>query len=106
MVDIPHWAFPMVLGPDGAFATVEQDLDDEVKQAVFLVSRTEIGSRPLAPDFGVDDPTFVGVDAEALTATLEAQESRASVTVTVTGPDETGEEDVLIEVALAADAVT
>lgn len=106
MVDIPHWTFPMSLGPDGAFATVEQDLQPEVQQAVLLVARTEVGSRPLAPDFGVDDPTFVGVDAEALTATLEEQEPRASVTVTVTGPDETGEEDVSIEVALAAQVIS
>lgn len=99
---IPHLKFPLELDPDGTFAVVEQDLIDDVRQCVFIAKRTQLGSRPASPTSGVEDPTFTTVDPEVLQATLEAQEPRASVTVTVVDL-ENGEVDVDIDVALAAE---
>lgn len=101
MTEIPHLAFPLRLAADG-LAVVEQDELDDVRQCVHVLLRTPLGARPLAPDVGVEDPTFsTGIDPEALTAQIEEQEDRARVTITASGPDETGEQNVTIAVAVA-----
>lgn len=102
-LEVPHLKFPLSIAADGSFDGVEQDLIDDVRQCVYIVARTQVGSRPASPDSGVEDPTFTTVDAAALTATLEAQEGRAVVQVTVNGVDENGENDITIAVALASE---
>jgi hypothetical protein len=64
---------------------------------------TAPGVRPLAPDVGIDDPTFTDVDPDLLAATIEAQEDRAAITVTVAPIDETGERELQVQVALTED---
>lgn len=104
MTDIPHLAYPLRLAPDGTFAVVEQDGIDDVRQCVHVLLRTPLGARPLAPQIGVEDPTFTsGVDPDELQQTLEEQEDRATVTVTTTPVDPTGEQQITVEVALADD---
>lgn len=100
---VPHFDFPLRLESDGTIAVVEQDTLEEVQAAVYMLALTHRGSRPLAPEMGVDDPLFgPGVDADELAADLEDQEPRAAVTVTVTD-DGPGDETVTVEVALASE---
>jgi phage baseplate assembly protein W len=106
-VEVPHLKFPLRL-VNGALATVEQDSLDEVRQCVFRLVRTPRGARPLAPEVGVDDPSFTaGVDPDVLASQLmddENGEPRAQVTATATGPDGDGRQKVRLAVALAQNA--
>lgn len=103
MPDVPQWSYPMRLGVNGDFAEVEQDTLDDVRQSVYLLTRTPVGVRPLAPDIGLEDPTFTIVDLDALAATLEEQEDRAVVSVTVESLDDAGEQVLQIDVALVSE---
>jgi hypothetical protein len=97
----PQFAYPMRLGPDGDFLTIPQDSLQEVQQSVYVLMRTPLGVRPLAPAIGMEDPTFTEPDPDVLAATLEDQEDRADVTVTVGTVDDTGELAIQVEVALS-----
>lgn len=103
MPDVPHLGFPLRLGADGDLACVEQDSYEDVRSCVHVLLRTPRGVRPLAPQVGVEDPTFHGVDADELAAELEAQEDRARVVVTAASVDASGEQQVTVEVGLADD---
>lgn len=99
-VVVPVFDYPLRMEADGTLAVVEQGSLEDVRASIHMLIRTQRGSRPLAPDIGVDDPTFgPGVDGDELAADLEAQEPLAALTVTVTVED--GEEDVRVEVHLA-----
>lgn len=56
----------------GQAATVEQDSEADLSQQVALVLLTRRGERPLAPAFGLDDPTNRSVDAGEITAAVAA----------------------------------
>lgn len=105
MAEVPQLAFPLRIDPaTGDFAVVEQDSLDDVRQCVYTLMLTPLGVRPLAPDIGVEDPTFsAGVDPDALAATLEEQEPRATVTVTANPVAGTGEQQITVEVGLASE---
>lgn len=51
-------SFPFRLTTTGAVATVEHGSDAEVDEAIAVLVLTNIGERPMAPDYGVPDPTF------------------------------------------------
>jgi hypothetical protein len=100
-VDVPHLAWPFRL--DGSrFRQVEQDSLEDVTQAVHAVAVTPRGARPLAPDVGVDDPTFgPGIVPARLAADLEAAHPLAVVAVDVGEPDAAGVQQVTVHVDLA-----
>jgi phage baseplate assembly protein W len=103
--EVPHLKVPLELADDGSFAVVEQDTIDDVRQCVQVLLHTPLGIRPLAPDIGVEDPTFgMGVDPHALAAVLEEQEPRAAVTVLAAPVDPSGEQLLEVHVALAGDS--
>lgn len=104
MADVPHLAWPFRFGAR-KLVQVEQDSIEDVQQSVHAYLATPRGSRPLNPDFGVEDPTFgPGVDAGRLAAEIEASEDgRAAVVVTVAGPNGAGEQNVNVTVALPED---
>jgi phage baseplate assembly protein W len=102
---VPHLAFPL-RSHGGRPAVVEQGTLDDVRQCVFTLMRTPRGCRPLAPETGVEDPTFSqGIDGDELAAELEAEhmEPRARVDVTADPVDETGRQRVRVEVSLVDD---
>lgn len=100
----PHLEFPPRLTEDGQFAAVEQDSLADVRQCVHVLMRTPVGSRPLAPTIGMDDPTFSeGVDPDLLTAALQEQEPRASIGITADQVDDDGDQRVTVDVLLAAE---
>src|SRR5213595_348582 len=101
MADVPHLAWPFRFA-SRRLVQVEQDSIEDVQQSVHAYLATQRGTRPLNPEFGVEDPTFgPGVDAARLAADIEASEDgRAAVTVTIAGPDAQGQQDVRVAVAL------
>lgn len=102
-----HLAYPLRLLADGTFETVEQDTLDDVRQCVQVLLNTPVGVRPLAPQVGIPDYTFQGVDPDELQELLEDQEDRAVITITTSDPAQTGddgEQSVIIDVELASQA--
>jgi phage baseplate assembly protein W len=105
MADVPHLAWPLRM--DGtSLADVEQDTIDDVRQCVNVLLHTPPGARPLAPDVGIEDLAFAGVDGEVLAAQLEDQEDRATVRIVVAPTDETGEQVAELHVSLAGEDET
>ncbi|QWY81936.1 baseplate wedge protein [Arthrobacter phage Sicarius2] len=51
-------SFPFRLTTTGAAATVAHGSDAEVDEAIAVLVLTNIGERPMAPTYGVPDPTF------------------------------------------------
>lgn len=61
---------PLRLGPAGAFSVVEQDSDVGLAEGLAVLLLTKRGERTLAPQFGIEDPTFDVLDIEALNLSL------------------------------------
>jgi len=96
-----HLAWPFRMA-GRRLATVEQDSLEEVQQNVHSYLATAKGERPLAPEFGLEDPTFgPSVNASQLAAEIEEAEDRASVTISVQQPDGGGRASVDVHVDLA-----
>lgn len=112
-VERPHlrWPFRLTQGadlpgqvPHAPLQLVEQDELEDVRQCVHLALRTRPGMRPLAPDLGIEDPTFTaGIDPDALAAELEELEDRAEVEVVVSNEDGSGRQTVQVLVRLRPD---
>jgi len=54
-------SFPFRLSPTGAAATVGYGTDAEVDEAIAVLTLTQTGERPMAPEFGIPDPAFSGL---------------------------------------------
>jgi len=79
MADVPHFSFPFRFGAPYA-AVTEQDSLDEIADCCMVILLCPQSFRVELPEFGIADPTFsVPVDLEALRATIERWESRATV---------------------------
>jgi phage baseplate assembly protein W len=63
-------AHPFRLAGNGTVATVEQGSDEANAQQIAALLLTETGERPLAPGFGITDPTFRGIDATEVIAAV------------------------------------
>ena len=85
-----HLRLPLQLGPDGTFATVEEDSVEEIRQNVLVILRTRIGERLATPDLGVPDPTFRGFDADQALDVVRAFEPRADLQVAQQALDRQG----------------
>lgn len=74
MAQVPHIKLPLTINPGGT-AVVEQDSDEEIRQCVELILRTEVGSRIEVPEFGIEDLAFSGepdlIEQEVLRAVRE-----------------------------------
>jgi len=84
VTEIPHLAWPLRLGANGAFTLVEQDTHEDVKQCVRVLFNTPLGDRHLAPRTGLADPTFSSGLDPVLTEqvlTNDDNEPRARVTI-------------------------
>jgi hypothetical protein len=53
---------PFRLLPNGAAATVEEDSEAGDREGLVHIALTVRGERHMAPDFGINDPTFTGFD--------------------------------------------
>lgn len=64
--------FPFRLTPLGHVATAAYGSDQEVSDALFAAMSTQMGERPLAPNFGMTDPAGLGIDEVAIESDLAA----------------------------------
>jgi len=80
----------------GPAATVQEGSDQYKAEQIAIMLMTHPGERPLVPDFGVADPTFVGVEEAALaTAIAEYGPPLTIQSVTITTLDATSENVVV-----------
>lgn len=78
--DTPHFNFPFTIMPSGV-TVVEQDSLDDVANCVVAIMATTVGSRDLAPDFGVPDLIFVNQPIGVHDLLISQQEPRADLDV-------------------------
>lgn len=67
MADVLAFPFRFLAG---RAVRVEQDSTEDIGQQLASVLMTRPGERELVPTFGVQDPTFVGCDANELRSVL------------------------------------
>lgn len=79
----PHFDLPLRY-VNGLVAVVEQDSIADVKNCVEAAVRTELGTRPWVPTFGITDPTFQEqpVDLAVMAREITQSESRAILNMT------------------------
>jgi phage baseplate assembly protein W len=85
-VTTPHLRVPLRL-ERGHLATVEQDTDEELAQAVAVILGTLRGERVVVPEFGVTDLAYRQdeLSVTELTAAVQRWDPRCEV-VAITGP--------------------
>jgi phage baseplate assembly protein W len=62
-------------------AMTEQDTVDEIADCIEALVLTRPGERMELPQYGLDDPTFVGLNKDDLMTAIERWETRATVAV-------------------------
>lgn len=77
-------SFPFRLNPSGVAATVGYGTDAEISEAIAVLTLTQLGERPMAPDFGVPDPAFHGIHTGDIQVGLN---DHGPVGVTITSID-------------------
>lgn len=96
------FAHPFRLDGSGNVSTVEQGSLLHAGQLAQAVVSTVTGERDLAPDFGIADPSGVGVSAEGIYAAMSICEPDVTVTdVEITGGNE---QNVTVSVAWTQEA--
>lgn len=70
------FSYPFRITPNGSIATVEQYSSQYTAEQIAMITLTEKGERQLIPNFGLVDPTFLGVNVGDL-----------SLQVSLYGPD-------------------
>lgn len=73
-------SFPFRLNPAGAAITADDDSAQYCAERLSVILGTRPGERPLAPDFGVNDPAFQGYTDQA----LRIQVSRVGLPIDIT----------------------
>lgn len=78
-MDRPQITYPVAFAPTG-FVSAEQGSDDDVGSSIATVVLWPLGTRPLNPDFGMPDESFLagGADLEEIRAAIVANEPRAA----------------------------
>lgn len=82
---------PFRIAANGAVAAVEQDSEQADREQIAMLILTKRGERPLAPGFGITDPTFDRVSASEVTAGVALYGPPVNVTevlTTITAADE------------------
>lgn len=99
---VPHLRWPFRVA-SRRLAQVEQDGIENVEQSVYHYLACPRGTRPLNPDWGIEDPTFApGFDSALVAREIEeSEDGRAHVTIDATGPNRYGQMDVTVQVELA-----
>lgn len=74
-------AWPVALRPDGTFATVVQDDDDDIEQCIAAILAYRPGDLADLPELGIADETFTEqpVELDAAADVVRRHEPRAPV---------------------------
>ena len=82
---------PFRLDAAGAVATIPQGGERHALEVVRHIVSCRVGERPLAPEWGLDDPLADGVDEGDVRAAIDLCEPDVAVTnVTITPRDDEG----------------
>ncbi|GAA1812204.1 hypothetical protein [Nesterenkonia flava] len=54
-------SFPFRFTPQGSAAIAPFGSDQEVEEAIAVLTLTKVGERVMEPDFGINDPTWNGI---------------------------------------------
>jgi hypothetical protein len=88
MVDFPHFDVPFRWGTNRHAVVVEQDSTEDLITCIQAIIRHEVGSRPEAPEFGINDPTFQApVDIADIRAKIIRDEPRVAFLLEGPEPD-------------------
>lgn len=80
--DTPHFSLPFRFeGYPPRAAMTEQDTVDEIADCIEAIVLTRPGERLELSQFGLMDPTFIGLNRDDLMAAIERWESRATIAV-------------------------
>ncbi|AYQ99249.1 tail lysozyme [Brevibacterium phage Cantare] len=60
------FSHPFRLTPKGKVVTVDQDTDQYLAERIAVIVQTRPGERPMAPEFGIDDPAFGSISLPEL----------------------------------------
>lgn len=85
-----HLALPIRRTAQGRCATVPAGSVAAIAQSVAMLLDTRPGERLSIPAYGMDDPTWRGVDPTVTIDAIGQWEPRADVTIEVDRTDETG----------------
>ena len=87
-------SFPFRLDPRGYVATTPYGSDREVDEAIAILVQTDIGERPLSPEFGIPDPAGLGINEGDIQTGLDTfgPENVTITTVTQTPINDTQSE--------------
>jgi hypothetical protein len=69
-VSVQILSHPFRIGGNAAAAVVDQDSDQARAEQLAVLCLTRVGERPLAPGFGITDPTFDQLDPAEVVAGL------------------------------------
>jgi phage baseplate assembly protein W len=89
-------SFPFRVTSTGQIATVLQLSDADVAQKIASLLQTELGELPLAPHFGVADPTFRDVTPTEIQAAVAAFFPEVIIDGITVGVDGRGESAIEI----------
>lgn len=87
---------PFRIAGNGSIATVEQDSEQADREQIAVLVLTRRGERPLAPGFGISDPTFDRVNGGEITAGIALYGPPVEITDVTTTT--TGDDEQLVEV--------
>lgn len=82
---VPTLAFPFQLnGRQNAALVVEQNLDDDIVDALTVLLSTDRGERIELPDYGLPDQAFLqgGADMSQIQSAIDLWEERARIRLT------------------------
>lgn len=64
-------SFPARLTSQGYFATAPYGSDQEIEEALAVLTLTHLGERPMEPDFGIPDPVWGAITLNDVETGLE-----------------------------------
>lgn len=64
-------AHPLRIASGGSFVAVEQDSEQQVNQTLQVLIGTRLGERPMADEYGLPDPVWLGLAPGDINTALE-----------------------------------
>lgn len=98
------FAHPFRIAADGSAATIEQGTADEARQVLQAILAIPQGSRPLGPEWGLEDPAGVGTDEGEVRGVVELCEPDLQVRTVTVEPTADGRQRVLVDAIWVEDA--
>ena len=78
---------PIRFDSEGAIVTIDEGSDRQAAELAGIVVATVAGERPLAPEYGLPDPTATGVSADVVAAAVSRCEPDLEVTAASIEPN-------------------